>query len=69
MSKAAAPLAPSSLAIVVATAGVWWRWVTVETITVSIWPGLDARRGPALCGQQRSTSSGWSRRARPSAVR
>ncbi len=39
MSKAAAPVAPSSVAIVVATAGVWCRWVTVETITVSICPG------------------------------
>ena len=48
MSKAAAPLAPSSLAMVVAIAGVWCRWVTVETITVSIWPASMPARSRAL---------------------
>ena len=48
MSKAAAPFAPSSVAIVVATAGVWCRWVTVETITVSICAGSTPARSRAL---------------------
>ena len=34
--------------MVVATAGVWCRWVTVETITVSIWPGSIPDRSRAL---------------------
>ena len=48
MSKAAAPVAPSSLAMVVAIAGVWCRWVTVDTITVSIWAGSIPARSIAL---------------------
>ena len=48
MSNAAAPLAPSSVAIVVATAGVWCRWVTVDTITVSICPAAKPARSRAL---------------------
>ena len=53
MSKAAALLAPSSLAMVVAAAGVWCRWVTVETITVSIWPASM----PARCTALRAAAS------------
>ena len=41
-------MAPSSVAMVVATAGVWCRWVTVETITVSIWPGSMPDRSSAV---------------------
>jgi len=37
MSKAAACSVPSSWAIVVAIAGVWARWLTVATMTQSIW--------------------------------
>ena len=53
MSNAAAWSVPSSWAIAVAMAGVWSRWVTVATMTRSIW---------------RASTPAWSRAAREAAT-
>ena len=48
MSNAAAWSVPSSWAIAVAMAGVWSMWVTVATITQSIWRASTPARSSAV---------------------
>ena len=57
MSNAAACSVPSSWAIAVAMAGVCSMWLTVATITQSIWRGVDAGRLERLAG--RPTDINW----------
>ena len=57
MSNAAAWSVPSSCAIAVATAGVWNMWVTVATITQSIWRASMPARSSAW--REAATAIDW----------
>ena len=66
MSNAAAWSVPSSWAIAVAIAGVWSMWLTVATITASIWRASIAGALEGLAGRgDRHHLDGLLRRGEP----